>query len=134
MGKRRVRPRNLIAGYSVVIQKHVVDRYVERTGVSRDEAEKTITKKFRNSKLDRIQRDKSEVRHEVSGAMFKRLTFISHFRNGTFYVTTCYVQGSKNDWWKNEGLIIEKELTEEERYLELEKEIDFFAKEMNIGG
>lgn len=109
--KRKLKPRNYIAGYNVKIQNHVVERYMKRAGVSYEEAERTLMSKFRNSKLTRIKRNKSEVRKEVGGSMNKRLTFYSYFvgRTKTFYVTTCFLQGPADNWWKNEGLIEEFE-------------------------
>jgi hypothetical protein len=106
---KNIKRRNLIGGSRVVIKQHVVDRYVERCGVSEEEARSTLVKKFKNSKLTKLKPDGSEIRKEITGSMNKRLTFISSFnrRNNTFYVFTCFLQGPRNNWWKNEGLIEE---------------------------
>lgn len=119
MGKRRkLKPRNYIGNAKVVIKHHVILRYMERAGVSFDsfeDARNTLIEKFRNSKLGRFQRDGSEIRQETRAAMNKRLTFVSYFnsKTNTFIVVTCYLQGSADNWWKNDGLIIKD--TDEDR-------------------
>lgn len=108
MRKRPLKPRNYVGDHKIIIKKHVVDRYMERVGVSYEEARSTLVKKFRNSKLSHIKRDGSEVRSEVCASMDKRLTFIAQKKGGVFIVITCYLQGKKDNWWKNEGLVIDE--------------------------
>lgn len=120
--KRKPAPRNYIGSSKVVIKKHVIDRYMERVGVSFEEARDTLVYKFKNSRLSHLKPDGSEVRSEINRAMNKRLTFIAKKEGNTFIVITCYLQGPKDNWWKNEGLkieqpvdfeIIKQEITEE---------------------
>lgn len=115
--KKKLKPRNFIGvAAKVVIRHHVVDRYAERAGVDHVTGRNTLVKKFLNSKLLKIYPDGSEKRAEVCSSMDKRLQFVAYYKpkTNTYIVVTCYLQGSKDNWWKNEGLIIEEPLSKEE--------------------
>ena len=135
--RRKLKPRDYLGkGYKVVIKRHVIDRYVERSGVSREEAEATLETKFRNSRLTQLLPDGSERRMEVGGSLTKRLIFVAIKKGRTFVVITCYLQGSRNNWWKNEGLIIEND--PEEDFKIKKKEItteleQLYKEEINSG-
>lgn len=108
MQRKKKKLRDYIGPHEVVIKKHVIERYMERCGVTYNEALHTLERKFRNSKLAVVKPDGSELRAEVAGAMNKRLTFVAKKYGMKFVVITCYLQGPKRNWWKNEGLIINK--------------------------
>jgi hypothetical protein len=115
MGKRRKKTtrRNLLgSNVRIAIFDHVIDQYIDRTGVSRYEAETTIRDKFKNSKLTKFLGGNYEMRKEVSGDMNKRLTFICQKQGNLFKVRTCYLQGSRNNWWKQNHYRGEKECQE----------------------
>lgn len=105
VAKRRNRLAGL--GYKIVIMHHVVERYSQRAGVSMNEARSTLRMKFKDSKLVHFRPDGTEVRKECSGSLNKRLTFLAQKSGHTLFVTTCYLQGREDDYWKNEGLVIE---------------------------
>lgn len=123
MGKRSFKPRNYVGSHKIVIKKHVVDRYVERVGVTYEEAHSTLVSKFKNSKLSHIKRDGSEVRSEVNASMNNRLTFIAKKEGSTFIVITCYLQGKKDNWWKNDGLVIDKPVDRSEIEAKITEEL-----------
>ncbi|QJT70377.1 hypothetical protein [Microcystis phage MaeS] len=109
MARKFRKRKDYLKGYKVVIKQHVVDRYMERAGVDEEEARTTLEKKFRDSKLTQLLPDGSERRMEVGGSLNRRLIFVAQKYGRKFVVITCYLQGARDSWWKNEGLIIEKD-------------------------
>lgn len=105
---KKIKRLNLLKGYKVVIKSHVVDQYMERAGVTENEARATLEAKFRNSVLVRFKPDGSEHRSEIGGSKAKRCTFVARKEGRTFVVITCYLQGPRDNWWKNEGLVKEQ--------------------------
>lgn len=125
MPKRPKKP-NFLQGYKVVITQHVIDRYMQRAGVSEKEARDTLLTKFKNTRLTYFRKDGSEVRRELSGSLNKRLTFVAAKKGMTFHVITCYLQGPKDNYWKNEGLIVDdtpSNLAKEDIQAEITKEM-----------
>lgn len=111
---RIMKRKDFLKGYKVKIREHVIERYMERTGVSEKEARRTLERKFRDSRLTQLMKDGSEKRMERSGSLNKRLIFVAMKYQKTFVVITCYPQGARDSWWKNEGLVIEDAQTKEE--------------------
>ena len=97
---KKIKRIDFLKGYDVVIRKHALERYMERAGVSEAEAKATLETKFRNSRLSHLRADGSELRKEVGGTLNKRLTFVAKKKGRTFYVITCYLQGPRNNFWK----------------------------------
>lgn len=134
---KKIKRRDYLKGYRVKVKRHVIDRYMERTGVNEIEARATIEAKFRNSSLTEMRPDGSERRMEIGGSLNKRLIFVAYKSGRTFHVITCYLQGSRKNWWKNEGLIIEKETSEKEiarQKEQITEELEpFFREEVQNG-
>lgn len=127
--RKRPAKRDFLKGYKVIIKQHAVDRYMERAGVSESEARNTLEKKFRNSVLSSFKPDGAELRREVVGAKDKKLNFIAYKYNKTFVVVTCFLQGSKDNWWKNEGIIEEK--PKDISYDEITEDIKHYFQEVS---
>lgn len=104
MRKKQVK-RNFLKGFKVIIKQHVIDQYMARAGVSEREAKETLERKFRNTYILTFKSNGAEIRKEIDGSKNKKLNFVAYKRNKTFIVVTCYLQGAKNNWWKNEGII-----------------------------
>ena len=94
-------------GYKIVISKHAAQQYSERAGVSMNEAQSTLRTKFKDSKLVRLLPNGVEVRKELSGSLNKRLTFIAEKTGHVLFVKTCYLQGPKDNFWKEGNSIID---------------------------
>lgn len=135
---KKIKRRDFLKGYKVSIKQHVIDRYMERTGVGEKEARETIEVKFRNSKLTELNKGGYERRVEIKGSLNKRLIFVSKKCGHTFVVITCYLQGKRDNWWKNEGLIIEKptflEENEEQKEMITEEITAYFEEEATNNG
>lgn len=138
MGKnRKLKPRNYIGGAKIVIKHHVVERYAERTGASMKTAREKLVLKFLNSKLSKLYPDGTELRAEVLASMNKRMMFVSVYKpkTNTYIVLTCYLQGKKDNWWKNDGLVIEQPISDEkiiETMNDITEEMkSYFKEEVN---
>jgi hypothetical protein len=108
------RRNSYVKGYKVVIKKHVIDQYMARAGVDEEEAKSTLERKFRDSRLTQLMNKGFERRMEKGGSLDKRLIFVAKKEGRTFIVITCYLQGKRTSWWKNEGLIKEPLVAKEE--------------------
>ena len=64
---------------------------------------KELEKKFRNSSLSKFLGNGKELRHELSGSMNSRCKFVALKKGNSFIVLTAYLQGKKNNVWKQEA-------------------------------
>lgn len=109
-------------GIQIVVQNHVLKRYLTRTeqmseekfkmlselakeGDSQarsilDKHRKELKKKFRYTYLYKFLNDGAEIRREFKSPMNKRCTFIAKKEGNTFYIKTVFLQGKKRDFWK----------------------------------
>ena len=103
--KNRIR-KNFLKGQEVRVTEHALDMFYERTEseLGRDSAIKLIKRKFKNSTLRKFFKSGKELRAEVAGSMDERLSFISIKEKNQFVIISCWLQGRKDDWWKNEGV------------------------------
>ncbi|AGY48368.1 hypothetical protein Slash_79 [Bacillus phage Slash] len=108
--KNKVR-RNFIGNVKVFMSDHAVIRFVERqnldpAGLDINAVRTEIIRKFRNSKLGGFLANGKERRYEVAGSMNERMQFICKKEEcGKYVIISCQLQGKRNDWWKNEGLV-----------------------------
>ena len=108
--KNRVR-RNFIGSAKIFMSDHTVVRFVERQGLEIEgldinEVRTKIIRKFKNTQLAGFLSDGKERRYEVAGALGERMQFVCRKTPyGKYIIISCQLQGRKNDWWKNEGLI-----------------------------
>ncbi|AKC02704.1 hypothetical protein CPT_Stills76 [Bacillus phage Stills] len=108
--KNRVR-RNYIGDIKVFMSDHAVIRFVERQnleveGLDIDATRTQIIRKFRNTKLAAFLPGSRERRYEVAGSMNERMQFICRkTASNKYIIISCQLQGKRDNWWKNEGLV-----------------------------
>ena len=116
---------NLVHGMKVNVTNHALEQYLVRANIMSREhfnellalsqqgdtqaknrlynERKELEAKFRNSSLSKFLGNNKELRHEVSGSMNRRCKFVALKKGNSFIVLTAYLQGKKNNLWKQEA-------------------------------